>query len=151
VNVEERLNEHAAEIATLKGDLRNALHRLDEQESVAQERLVAVKQERFDAQADAMGAAQQRDKADAQKRKAEADLQEESKRHRSTAAELSAAAARDEEQQEARVCCVCLDRQASVFYAPCGHVKVCGQCDNGLEECPCCQEKIKERYARVYE
>jgi hypothetical protein len=135
--------------------------RLDAQADAAAsgQRIITVKQEKLDAKADAAGAAQQRDKADAAKRKAEDELQEEAKRHRGTADQLSAAAAanrRLEEEKESLSleCAVCADARPSVIYLPCKHLAVCDGCDGRLEErgqsCPMCQAEVKQRHKKIH-
>lgn len=111
-------------LATVKAE------RLDAQTDAAAagQRLITVKKEKLDAEADAVGAAQ-RDRAAAAKRKIEADLLAETKRHRGTAEQLSAAAAanrRLEEEKESLSleCCVCADSRPSVLYLPCKHLPV---------------------------
>ena len=130
---------------------------LAEQTESAQKRLVTVKLEKLDADADAMGAAQQRDKAAAAKRKAEAELQEEAKRHRGTAeraADLTAANRRLEDEKESSLnCVVCFERPRSVLHLPCGHLALCDECDSDIKArkgaCAVCRGKVKTRHAGV--
>ena len=127
--------------------------------AAAGQRIITVKKEKLDATADAMAAAQQRDKSAVAKRKAEADLETEAKRHRGTAeraAELAAANRRLEEEKEslALECCVCADARPSVLYLPCKHLAVCDECDGQLEErgqsCPMCQTEVKQRHGKIH-
>ena len=127
--------------------------------AAAGQRIVTVKKEKLDAEADALGAAQQRDKAAAAKRKSEAELQEEAKRHRGTAdhaAELAAANRRLEEEKDSLslICAVCCDARPSVLYLPCKHLAVCGGCDGRLEQrgqsCPMCQAEVAQRHRKIH-
>jgi hypothetical protein len=147
------------QLASRNGDFERLLASTGKQADAAQQRLITVKKEKLDATADAMGAAQQRDKTAAAKRKAEADLQEEAKRHRGTAdraAELAAANRRLEEEKESLSleCAVCADARPSVLYLPCKHLAVCDQCDGQLEErgqsCPMCQAEVKQRHKKIH-
>ncbi|XP_042813480.1 baculoviral IAP repeat-containing protein 3 isoform X2 [Panthera tigris] len=45
--------------------------------------------------------------------------------------------------QEERTCKVCLDREVSVVFIPCGHLAVCQDCAPPLRKCPICRGPIK--------
>ncbi|XP_019289219.2 baculoviral IAP repeat-containing protein 3-like [Panthera pardus] len=45
--------------------------------------------------------------------------------------------------QEERTCKVCLDREVSVVFIPCGHLVVCQDCAPPLRKCPICRGPIK--------
>lgn len=44
--------------------------------------------------------------------------------------------------QEERMCKVCLDRDVSVVFVPCGHLVACGECALNLRSCPICRAVI---------
>ncbi|XP_009642014.2 baculoviral IAP repeat-containing protein 7 isoform X3 [Egretta garzetta] len=45
--------------------------------------------------------------------------------------------------QEERMCKVCMDRDVSVVFVPCGHLVVCGECALNLRLCPICRAVIR--------
>ncbi|XP_017670701.1 PREDICTED: baculoviral IAP repeat-containing protein 7 [Lepidothrix coronata] len=45
--------------------------------------------------------------------------------------------------QEERMCKVCLDRDVSVVFVPCGHLVACGDCALNLRLCPICRAVIQ--------
>ncbi|NXC68895.1 BIR7B protein, partial [Anhinga anhinga] len=45
--------------------------------------------------------------------------------------------------QEERMCKVCMDRDVSVVFIPCGHLVACGECALNLRLCPICREVIQ--------
>uniref|UniRef100_A0ABI7YF36 Baculoviral IAP repeat containing 3 n=1 Tax=Felis catus TaxID=9685 RepID=A0ABI7YF36_FELCA len=45
--------------------------------------------------------------------------------------------------QEERTCKVCLDREVSIVFIPCGHLVVCQDCAPPLRKCPICRGPIK--------
>uniref|UniRef100_A0A673TX67 Baculoviral IAP repeat containing 3 n=1 Tax=Suricata suricatta TaxID=37032 RepID=A0A673TX67_SURSU len=45
--------------------------------------------------------------------------------------------------QEERTCKVCMDREVSVVFIPCGHLVVCRDCAPALRKCPICRGTIK--------
>ncbi|KAM4866473.1 baculoviral IAP repeat-containing protein 2-like [Thomomys bottae] len=45
--------------------------------------------------------------------------------------------------QEERTCKVCMDREVSVVFIPCGHLVVCQACAPSLRKCPICRGIIK--------
>ncbi|NWQ59831.1 BIR7B protein, partial [Neopipo cinnamomea] len=45
--------------------------------------------------------------------------------------------------QEERMCKVCLDRDVSVVFVPCGHLVACGECAINLRLCPICRAVIQ--------
>ncbi|NXC29572.1 BIR7B protein, partial [Campylorhamphus procurvoides] len=47
--------------------------------------------------------------------------------------------------QEEKMCKVCLDRDVSVVFVPCGHLVACRQCARNLRLCPICRAVIQER------
>ncbi|XP_061217271.1 baculoviral IAP repeat-containing protein 7 [Neopsephotus bourkii] len=47
--------------------------------------------------------------------------------------------------QEERMCKVCLDKDASVVFVPCGHLVACRECAFNLRKCPICRAVIQDR------
>ncbi|XP_051842827.1 baculoviral IAP repeat-containing protein 2-like isoform X2 [Antechinus flavipes] len=45
--------------------------------------------------------------------------------------------------QEERTCKVCMDKEVSVVFIPCGHLVVCKECSPSLRKCPICRSTIK--------
>ncbi|CAO2636188.1 Baculoviral IAP repeat-containing protein 3 [Lemmus lemmus] len=45
--------------------------------------------------------------------------------------------------QEERTCKVCMDREVSIVFIPCGHLVVCQECAPSLRKCPICRGTIK--------
>ncbi|XP_003472801.3 baculoviral IAP repeat-containing protein 3 [Cavia porcellus] len=45
--------------------------------------------------------------------------------------------------QEERTCKVCMDREVSIVFIPCGHLVVCKDCASSLRKCPICRSTIK--------
>ncbi|NWS71820.1 BIR7B protein, partial [Crotophaga sulcirostris] len=45
--------------------------------------------------------------------------------------------------QEERMCKVCMDREVSVVFVPCGHLVACGECASSLRLCPICRAVIR--------
>ncbi|XP_063122133.1 baculoviral IAP repeat-containing protein 2 isoform X3 [Rattus norvegicus] len=45
--------------------------------------------------------------------------------------------------QEERTCKVCMDREVSIVFIPCGHLVVCRECAPSLRKCPICRGTIK--------
>ncbi|XP_052045110.1 baculoviral IAP repeat-containing protein 3 isoform X1 [Apodemus sylvaticus] len=45
--------------------------------------------------------------------------------------------------QEERTCKVCMDREVSIVFIPCGHLVVCRDCAPALRKCPICRGTIK--------
>ncbi|KFU90359.1 Baculoviral IAP repeat-containing protein 7-B [Chaetura pelagica] len=46
--------------------------------------------------------------------------------------------------QEERMCKVCMGRDVSVVFVPCGHLVACGECALNLRSCPICRAVIQE-------
>ncbi|NXO02953.1 BIR7B protein, partial [Rhinopomastus cyanomelas] len=46
--------------------------------------------------------------------------------------------------QQERMCKVCMDRDVSVVFVPCGHLVACGECAINLRLCPICRAIIRE-------
>ncbi|KFQ46282.1 Baculoviral IAP repeat-containing protein 7-B [Nestor notabilis] len=46
--------------------------------------------------------------------------------------------------QEERMCKVCLDKDVSVVFVPCGHLVTCGECALNLRLCPICRAVIQD-------
>jgi len=44
--------------------------------------------------------------------------------------------------QEERTCKVCMDREVSIVFIPCGHLVVCKECAPSLRKCPICRGTI---------
>ncbi|KAM4762692.1 baculoviral IAP repeat-containing protein 7 isoform 2-T2 [Cyanocitta cristata] len=45
--------------------------------------------------------------------------------------------------QEERMCKVCMDKEVSVVFVPCGHLVACGECALNLRLCPICRAVIQ--------
>ncbi|XP_043944902.1 baculoviral IAP repeat-containing protein 7 [Protopterus annectens] len=45
--------------------------------------------------------------------------------------------------QEERLCKVCMDKEVSIVYIPCGHLVVCSDCAPSLRRCPICRAVIR--------
>ncbi|NWH81075.1 BIR7B protein, partial [Piaya cayana] len=45
--------------------------------------------------------------------------------------------------QEERTCKVCMDRDVSVVFVPCGHLVACAECASNLSSCPICRAVIR--------
>uniref|UniRef100_A0A2K6UCX8 Baculoviral IAP repeat containing 3 n=1 Tax=Saimiri boliviensis boliviensis TaxID=39432 RepID=A0A2K6UCX8_SAIBB len=45
--------------------------------------------------------------------------------------------------QEERTCKVCMDKEVSIVFIPCGHLVVCKDCAPSLRKCPICRSIIK--------
>ncbi|XP_020739062.2 baculoviral IAP repeat-containing protein 2 isoform X2 [Odocoileus virginianus] len=45
--------------------------------------------------------------------------------------------------QEERTCKVCMDKEVSIVFIPCGHLVVCQECAPSLRRCPICRGIIK--------
>lgn len=45
--------------------------------------------------------------------------------------------------QEERMCKVCMDKDVSVVFVPCGHLVACGECALNLRLCPICRAVIQ--------
>ncbi|XP_068936257.1 baculoviral IAP repeat-containing protein 2-like isoform X2 [Petaurus breviceps papuanus] len=45
--------------------------------------------------------------------------------------------------QEERTCKVCMDKEVSIVFIPCGHLVVCKECAPSLRKCPICRGIIK--------
>lgn len=45
--------------------------------------------------------------------------------------------------QEERTCKVCMDKEVSIVFIPCGHLVVCKDCAPALRKCPICRGTIK--------
>ncbi|XP_034521533.1 baculoviral IAP repeat-containing protein 3 isoform X2 [Ailuropoda melanoleuca] len=45
--------------------------------------------------------------------------------------------------QEERTCKVCMDREVSIVFIPCGHLVVCRDCAPSLRRCPICRAAVK--------
>ncbi|KAG8430388.1 hypothetical protein GDO86_017899 [Hymenochirus boettgeri] len=45
--------------------------------------------------------------------------------------------------KEERMCKVCMDRDVSVVFVPCGHLAVCTGCAPNLRHCPICRATIR--------
>merc|ERR550534_2538454 len=46
--------------------------------------------------------------------------------------------------KESRLCKICLDREVSQVFLPCGHSICCNKCVIGLQICPICRENIRK-------
>ena len=42
-------------------------------------------------------------------------------------------------------CKICMDRDKSVYFYPCGHVVMCSDCSKSIQECPICRNKIRKK------
>jgi len=45
--------------------------------------------------------------------------------------------------QEERTCKVCMDKEVSIVFIPCGHLVVCRDCAPSLRRCPICRGPVK--------
>uniref|UniRef100_A0A8D0HCL0 RING-type E3 ubiquitin transferase n=1 Tax=Sphenodon punctatus TaxID=8508 RepID=A0A8D0HCL0_SPHPU len=45
--------------------------------------------------------------------------------------------------QEERMCKVCMDRDVSIVFVPCGHLVVCAECAPNLRRCPICRAVVR--------
>ncbi|KAM4797189.1 baculoviral IAP repeat-containing protein 2 [Rhinophrynus dorsalis] len=45
--------------------------------------------------------------------------------------------------QEERTCKICMDKEVSIVFIPCGHLVVCKDCAPSLRKCPICRGTIK--------
>ncbi|XP_053564847.1 baculoviral IAP repeat-containing protein 7 isoform X2 [Bombina bombina] len=45
--------------------------------------------------------------------------------------------------KEERMCKVCMDRDVSMLFVPCGHLVVCTECAPNLRHCPICRSTIR--------
>ncbi|XP_075915900.1 baculoviral IAP repeat-containing protein 7-B-like [Petromyzon marinus] len=65
----------------------------------------------------------------------------------STTAEIEHAAPSTEElldKLEERLSCkVCMEREVSTMFVPCGHVATCGHCALSLSRCPVCRVAVQ--------
>ena len=109
----------------------------------------------------------------AKKRKAEEELDNESKMHRQASAQVqqltgtilamgaqaatlqAANAQLEAKNNELQLdCCVCTDARPSVLYLPCKHLSVCDSCDTNIKAskmpCPICQAVIRTRHRGVH-
>ena len=109
----------------------------------------------------------------AKKRKAEEELDNESKMHRQASAQVqqltgtllamgaqaatlqAANAELEAKNNELQLdCCVCTDARPSVLYLPCKHLSVCDSCDTNIKAskmpCPICQAVIRTRHRGVH-
>lgn len=48
-----------------------------------------------------------------------------------------------EEQSDAMLCKICLDRQFTVVFLPCGHLVSCVECSEQVSHCPICRVYIR--------
>merc|ERR1719483_683716 len=46
--------------------------------------------------------------------------------------------------EESRLCKICLDREVSQIFLPCGHSICCNKCAIGLQICPICRGNIRK-------
>ena len=44
---------------------------------------------------------------------------------------------------EQRLCKICMDKEVSIVFLPCGHLMSCGKCSPALRNCPICRLAIK--------
>ena len=66
---------------------------------------------------------------------------------RSPAAKQQLSATSKEELQRLKKekrCKICLDRDATMVFSPCGHICACRQCTVQLRDCPVCRKKIEK-------
>ncbi|XP_067676028.1 baculoviral IAP repeat-containing protein 7-B-like [Haliotis asinina] len=62
--------------------------------------------------------------------------------HSQTNDDVQALLNENRELKEQRLCKVCLEKEISVIFLPCGHLTCCSQCATSLSECPICRTKI---------
>jgi hypothetical protein len=46
---------------------------------------------------------------------------------------------------EARLCKVCMEREATILFLPCAHILCCEQCSRPLSDCPVCRTSIQQK------
>ena len=51
---------------------------------------------------------------------------------------------KQKQEQEHKNCKICMDKEISMVFVPCGHLISCGKCANALKQCPLCRKPIKE-------
>ncbi|XP_053902200.1 baculoviral IAP repeat-containing protein 7 [Malaclemys terrapin pileata] len=71
-----------------------------------------------------------------QRRDAQAECSKESEPPLSTEEQLR-------RLQEERMCKVCMDKDVSIVFVPCGHLVVCAECAPSLRRCPICRAVIR--------
>ncbi|KAK6168965.1 hypothetical protein SNE40_020109 [Patella caerulea] len=47
--------------------------------------------------------------------------------------------------KEQRLCKICLEKEVSIIFLPCGHVCCCGECSLSVQLCPICRKEIENR------
>lgn len=57
---------------------------------------------------------------------------------------------RESEDKSGGECVVCMDREPTHAFLPCGHKATCGECSTLVDRCPNCRAHIVER-KRIYE
>ncbi|KAM6248633.1 baculoviral IAP repeat-containing protein 7 [Porphyrio hochstetteri] len=82
------------------------------------------------------GAAQRQTKASSSREEMQSVQQKESASWMSTEQQLR-------RLQEEKMCKVCMDRDVSVVFVPCGHLVACGECAINLKLCPICRAVIE--------
>ena len=46
--------------------------------------------------------------------------------------------------EESRLCKICLDKEVSQVFLPCGHSICCNECVVGIQICPICRENVRK-------
>jgi hypothetical protein len=146
--LQRQLDERTAELASAHKQLAAA--------SSHAERLIVVKREKLDAQADAHGAAQLTAKAVAGKRKAETERKSEAKRRRAAEAARDEMTERNAQLQSALLvnpkarpdCSTCFENPTTAVCLPCGHLVSCIDCakewQTSQHTCPVCRRAVAQ-------
>uniref|UniRef100_K7G2E2 RING-type E3 ubiquitin transferase n=1 Tax=Pelodiscus sinensis TaxID=13735 RepID=K7G2E2_PELSI len=67
------------------------------------------------------------------------------KRHRLRAQKNQSTEEQLRRLQEERMCKVCMDKDVSIVFVPCGHLVVCAECAPSLRRCPICRAVIRKQ------
>ncbi|KAK7107407.1 E3 ubiquitin-protein ligase XIAP-like [Littorina saxatilis] len=59
--------------------------------------------------------------------------------------EASELVAENSEMRQQRMCKICLDKESSIVFLPCGHLVSCPECSPALKHCPMCRQRVKGR------
>jgi len=54
-------------------------------------------------------------------------------------------ATRESEEDSKRLCIICVDRDRSIVFTPCGHFCCCVECSGSFDECPICRGQIQHK------
>lgn len=59
--------------------------------------------------------------------------------------ELEAAKRKQEEDNEQRRCCICMENEKQILFMPCRHVCCCSSCAHAVGKCPVCRGTVEQR------